>query len=290
MSKFARPTANTAQNTTTKLNNDDWEFVEEDTEYVDDDVFTDITDEEQTIKEPVTETLVTGKSETESSKSNFFKGIFTAIKEDLKGSSTEQTLTDTDNLDDKPAPAKKKSKSKNGWSKKLLNLYKIINDFLFKVLLGILGLLTKIPIVGKVIKPLLKATKVLRIISNFLPLLLIPLILFIGCKLSVPNSITEIELPDEGHITVGQTKVANDHVELKILNDGNVVAKDVLLKAKIYSYQPRLNPITWFKWQYNADCEGKELPPVNIDESKTINLQCSYFGIFPKAVVALDGE
>lgn len=237
-------------------------------------------------------------------------GIIQAIKDDLTGKSGDSKAPI--NYDDNQAPVdepesetnrskpKSKNKRKNDRkapnTKKALKLlftpYKKVTNLLFKVIAFVLTLLSRIPIVGKVFKPALAATRILNQIALILPIVLVPLVIYWVGSSVIPSGNETVELPDNGSVSITQSDYANDSIVVTLANNGDVVATNVLVSAKLHSWNPQLaSPSSWILWKPDSSCESTEAPEIDIDSQQTMTIPCHPAeGWFAKPVVYVSSE
>lgn len=177
----------------------------------------------------------------------------------------------TDKSDKKPSKKKGKKGRKLAFLAPIAKVYGTISDFVFNILLGALNVLTKIPIIGKLFRPLLSLTRVLKKISKGLPVVLIVAVMAGISYFSVPSSVS-IELPDEGAVTMSQFKYDDGTVSGLIENNGFTIA-DIQVDFNIYTLQPSINPLTWFIPKVVETCSTEALS-IDIDSSKEISAEC----------------
>ena len=242
------------------------------------------------------------------------KGRFASIKEQVladargedpaKAAKTRPAVDDEDEADDGKQEGSARKKGRDGSSavKKtgaaLLNnpiaklirtllspvakLWMLVGSILVKVITVVVGILAKLPIIGKFIAPFLKATRVLNWMKGLLPLLLILGLLFWTGQKDVPLS-SSVSLPDNGSVSFdsfgydGATRTAHGTVH----NTGDVIA-DVKVSFTVDTVHPTLNPFTWFAFRPSGTCATKPVS-LDIDVSKTVSVTCeNVSGLFPK--------
>jgi hypothetical protein len=163
-------------------------------------------------------------------------------------------------------------------------LYTGIVNFIFGILTTVLGILSKLPLIGFIFKIALEATKVLRAIAQY-----IPLAFFIGglitvSYLSVPRD-SLVVLPDSGGATFNNFQYdsrSNSAVGI-IVNTGDIIA-DVQPVFEIRAIKPGLNPVSWVIPEVVSKCEAKSVQ-VDIDSTMNVTAKCSenITGFFPRA-------
>lgn len=170
---------------------------------------------------------------------------------------------------DKPKKGKKQKPSKIFAPFK--KVYNLLINFFFGILTGVLGILAKLPIIGKLFKPLLSATNILRKVAASLPIVFIIGGMVLASYLSVPRS-SEIELPDEGSATFSSFSYDDGVVSGTVQNTGEVIA-EVTANFKIYTIKPGINPLSWFMPKEVASCSS-DLITIDIDDSKEVSTTC----------------
>jgi hypothetical protein len=162
--------------------------------------------------------------------------------------------------------------------------YTGIVNLIFGILTAILGILSKLPLIGFVFKIALEATRVLRAIAQY-----IPLVFFIGALVavsyfSVPRD-SLIALPDSGGATFNnfQYDAGSNSASATIINTGDIIA-DVQPQIEIRAIKPGLNPVTWVIPEVVSKCESKSVR-VDIDSTMNVIAKCSepITGFFPRA-------
>lgn len=216
-----------------------------------------------------------------------FGGIFDSIKKDLKG---ETSNDDEKDIDDESKTERKKRKPKNKGPNvftKVLSpfkkLYMILVNICFNIVEMLLKVLSYIPIINLLVKPLLAATNILRTIALYLPIVFIVGGMFLVSYFSVSKS-HAIELPDLGAATFTdftfdkETKMVSG----VITNEGEVIAK-VTPVFTVHVLEPTWNPKTWVIPNEVKTCEGN-IVNVDIDNDETISVNCnvSVDGFWPR--------
>lgn len=134
----------------------------------------------------------------------------------------------------------------------------------------ILRSLAAIPILGLLFKPLLKLGSIGVAILGLIPLLIIPLVIFLIASNSVPggNSITG---PDSAAASVADFSLSGDKATATVTNSGEVVA-DVTTTFTVWSYNP-FGGGSIFAFDEVASCTADEVS-VDIDASVTVAATC----------------
>lgn len=171
-----------------------------------------------------------------------------------------------------------------GWIySSIKNLYFKLVDLSFSLIIGILGILSRIPFIGKFFGAAKSAVSIVRKIASLFPLVfLILLLVFLNWK-SVDSNTTS-QLPDEAKFSISQGEFNKDNgtALAKVENISDVsMGADVTMT--VYSWQPSLNPVTWVLHQEDITCDPTfvELQP---GESKEIDFTCQgeLHGMFPR--------
>lgn len=206
------------------------------------------------------------------------KGKKETIEEESPNSENDETNLDENNADKTP----KKQKSSSNPLLKILKLiskpYTVIADFLLKLLLMILSFLGMLPIIGKLLQPFLKESKVWRVFSYLLPVLLVFGFMWwngSGSSLVKQSSTT---FPDGG-----SAKFYNFHYDSKtkevvgtVENNGEVIA-EVVPTFTVESMNYSINPTSWFYPKKEKPCVGKPIN-VQIGEKVSAKAECNWSG------------
>lgn len=161
-----------------------------------------------------------------------------------------------------------------GFLAPIRSFYTAIVNIIFGIITTILGILSKLPLIGFIFKIALEATKVLRAIAQY-----IPLVFFIGALVavsyfSVPRD-SLIGLPDSGGATFAEFSYdsANNSVAGVITNTGDIIA-DVQPEFTVKTIQPGLNPVSWVIPQPTSSCVTESVR-VDIDSTTKVTAKCS---------------
>lgn len=161
-----------------------------------------------------------------------------------------------------------------GFLAPIRSFYTAIVNIIFGIITTILGILSKLPLIGFVFKIALEATKVLRAIAQY-----IPLVFFIGALVavsyfSVPRD-SLIALPDSGGATFTEFTYdpASNSVTGLITNTGDIIA-DVQPEFTVKTIQPGLNPVSWVIPEVTSKCVAKSVR-VDIDSTTKVTAKCS---------------
>lgn len=153
------------------------------------------------------------------------------------------------------------------------SFYTTIVNILFGIITTILGILSKLPLIGFVFKIALEATRVLRTIAQY-----IPLVFFIGALaavsyFSVPRD-NAIGLPDSGGAAFNefQYDAATNSASGTIVNTGDIIA-DVIPEFTVKSIQPTLNPVSWVIPKETSKCVATSVQ-VDIDSTINVTAKC----------------
>lgn len=171
-----------------------------------------------------------------------------------------------------------------GFLRPIKSLYTGIVNVIFGILTTVLGILSKLPLIGFVFKIALEATKVLRAIAQYIPLAFFIGGLVLTSYLSVARE-SIIALPDSGGATFNnfQYDSASNSASGVILNTGNIIA-DVQPTFEIKSIKPGANPVSWVIPETVSTCEIESVQ-VDIDATMNVTAKCSepITGFFPRA-------
>lgn len=153
-------------------------------------------------------------------------------------------------------------------------LYMMIVGFLLSILTTILSLLSKVPFIGKIFKPILAATKILEKIALSFPIILVILVLVFINYRAVPHS-TTIQLPDNGSVSFNKFDYdpSTGKVSGTAENTGEVIASDLNSRFVFYSLQPGLNPKSWVIPVEIGKCQGNTVS-VDIESSVIVSGTC----------------
>jgi len=157
----------------------------------------------------------------------------------------------------------------------ITNIYMFFVNIFFNLLMFILKILSSIPIIGMIFKPILSATEILKKIANFFPLLFTVGVLFAINYYIVPQKST-IELPDNGSGVIQNLSYDSNTNLVKgtIVNTGDVIL-EVTPTVTVYSLNPQLtSPLTWILSRESQTCVG-ETVSIDIDTEQQISIQCS---------------
>lgn len=219
----------------------------------------------------------------------------TKIEEEVE---EEEDLTEEEELDsDDVKPRKKKPRKKKrgkrlpnifGFLTPIKKLYLFVVNLFFKVLTTILGILSKLPIIGRFVSPILGMTRLLQQLANYLPIVVLIGAMILASFLSIPRE-HMIELPDSGSATFNSFKYDSKKQVAKgtITNTGEVIAT-VEPEFTVMTLQPELmKPKTWVVPQEVFKCNG-DYTSVDIESEEKIEVKCSSKkdipGYFPRVV------
>lgn len=224
-------------------------------------------------------------------------------EEDFNNISREKELEEDDEEDMEPEdeleslfesvskkkPKNKKKKGKNkGLSLKSNFLVKgymwfagILYDFLTK-LITILG---KIPVIGRIFRPLNKVIKVGG--KKYFPLIFLVFLIFIPFFLSVPSGV-KMSLPDGGALETHTFSYSDDIAKGIIENTGDIVLTGEPI-YNIYGFKPSLNPKTWITFSYLGSCQGDPIE-IDISDIKEVSMKCipEANGLFKKTSIEFE--
>ena len=161
-----------------------------------------------------------------------------------------------------------------GWVYSFIkNLYFKLVDLSFSLIMGILGILSRIPFIGKFFGAAKSAVNIVRKIASLFPLVfLILLLVFLNWK-SVDSNTTS-QLPDEAKFSISQGEFNKDNgtASAKVENISDVsMGADVTMT--VYTWQPSLNPVTWVLHQEDITCDPTFVE-LQSGESKEIDFTC----------------
>lgn len=200
-----------------------------------------------------------------------------------------------DNVEDLKAlfePVSKKEKKKKDNEDKnskfslkdnpLVNGYMFIAGILYNILTKLITFLGKIPVIGKIFRPLNKFIKVGG--KKYFPLVFIILLFFIPFYFSVPKGVN-LELPDEGAMQTHSFDYSDGVASGTIENTGDIIITGEPI-YKIYGYKPSINPKTWVTYSYLGSCNGESID-IDISEEKEVSTKCDpeNNGLFKKASI-----
>lgn len=195
----------------------------------------------------------------------------------------EPTIDQDEELNGQPERNRRSGTKIFGFLAPVRALYAGIVNFIFGILTTVLGILAKLPLIGFIFKIALEATRVLRAIAQY-----IPLVFFIGglitvSYLSVPRD-SLIVLPDAGGSTFENFSYdsGSNTAAGTITNTGDIIA-DVQPEFEVRAIKPGLNPVSWVIPEVVSKCEAKSVR-VDIDSTMNVTAKCSepITGFFPR--------
>lgn len=296
-----------------EFDDDEWDYEEEEEDqepiaegdepfdYYDDD------NEEDNEPEKPTKKLPNKKSKKKSgSLKEKLNGLKSQIMADVKGEKipdADAVIDDDDDDDDsmaipapvskkggakgKPAPEKPSKGNSGAAGGKRGNIFKRIYmgivGFFFKMLTFILNLLSSLPLIGRLFKPLVKATGIIEKIALFMPIIFLIGVVVIVNIITVPLS-SNIKLPDNGAATFKNFKYdsENNAASGNIINTGEIIV-DVEPEFSVYAMEPSLNPISWIVPVEVAKCYSERVY-VDIDSEQEVTAICEETtGIFKRS-------
>lgn len=215
-----------------------------------------------------------------------------ALAEAEKSSAEESSPADGDEeaKGEKPAKKPKGSRSKSGSPKVSFGplvgvlslpwrLYSSLAGFLFGVLEAIVGLLSKIPLIGipfRILGGLLSSVPLLwkKLIVLFL---LVAVVWGGGFAIGniLPKPGATIELPDSGSASFTDVELSGGRVTGEIENTGETSLQ--LFPSVTVSQRELLNPGTWFSPAEVGSCEG-DLVEIPIDATMKVAFDCGFEG------------
>lgn len=195
--------------------------------------------------------------------------------------------TQNDELEESGSPEEGRTKSPIrifGFLRPIKSLYTTIVNIIFGIITAILGILSKLPLIGFIFKIALEATKVLRAIAQYIPLAFFIGILVAVSYFSVPRD-SLIGLPDSGGATFTEFSYdpASNSASGVIFNTGDIIA-DVEPVFTIKSIQPGPNPVSWVIPAIATTCVADAVQ-VDIDSTINVTATCSeaVTGFIPRA-------
>lgn len=251
-------------------------------------------------------------SDDDKNNNNFLNNLLNRLKlmkeqisADLKGDEIPESLTDEDeddkeqetedsnneNNSNKKGKNRAASKAANPFKKlfqlkifsPIIKLYKMVVNVCFGVLNFVLGILSKLPIVGKFLKPVLAASKTLQKIATFMPIILVILILVLLNIFLVPRNYESTDLPDGAALTISDFSYDGETASATVANTGEIILDNVEIEFEIYSMQPNANPKTWIIPQPSSKC-STQVETIDIEGEVEISASCGFEkGKFPRA-------
>lgn len=230
------------------------------------------------------------KKKSKSNSSGGFKNKFANIKQqilsDIKGEDykPEEKENDQDLENDFKDDDTSENDNKKKFNAPKINLgflsfiakpYMFLVKLCFGLVNFILSVLSKTPIIGKLIQPVIGATKILEKIALFLPIVFIIGIFAFISYLQVPRE-SEATFPDNGSAVFNEFKYdskTNSATGLAT-NTGDVIL-DLEAKFVVYAITPTINPKSWFIPEEIGECSSKELTEVDIESSEKITVKCN---------------
>lgn len=255
-------------------------------------------------------------SDDDKNNNNFLNNLLNRLKlmkeqisADLKGDDIPESLTDEDeddkeqktedsndkNNSNKKGKKRGASKAQNPFKKlfqlkifsPIIKLYKMVVNVCFGILNFVLGILSKLPIVGKFLKPVLAASKTLQKIATFMPIILVILILVLFNIFSVPRNYESTDLPDGAALTISDFSYDGETASATVANTGEIILDNVEIEFEIYSMQPNANPKTWIIPQPSSKC-STQVETIDIEGEVEVSASCGFEkGKFPRATAHL---
>lgn len=192
---------------------------------------------------------------------------------------------DSSSHEDQPSKDKKGIKKPNFKNpfKFVGTFYKKIVDIIFSVLTTILSILSKIPIIGRIFKPLLQMTRFLKKLAGMTPIILLLVIVILANFFMVPRSVS-MTMPDNGSATFDsfsydkKTSTASGVVS----NTGEIIV-DAYPEFEVWAWNPQLkNPKSWVLQQPVKTCK---VDPISVDitNKSKVSSKCGEIkGFFPR--------
>lgn len=165
--------------------------------------------------------------------------------------------------------------------------YLFVVNTVLKALEWTLGLLGRIPVIGKPFRWLRDLTEVLRYIATCIPVILFIILVVYLNHSAVPPKV-DASMPDDGHLTISSMSYDGDTQSAvgTIVNDGEIIA-EVQPKFTVYSSSP-LNPVSWAFPKKQMECLGTVVK-LEAGESRVVKTKCSQGagGLFKKTSATL---
>lgn len=169
---------------------------------------------------------------------------------------------------------KKKEKQSNPETEnKSPGIVSKIHSVFLNMLLKITGLLSKLPVIGKVFEPTEKLMTILGRIAYFVPLILLFVIFLITNNMAI-NKTEAHDLPDEGQVTVQNIEFneSDNVINAEMANTGNIIAES-RVDFSVKSTQLSMNPVHWFIPQEVTTCSSDWIS-VDLDDIQDITASC----------------
>lgn len=136
---------------------------------------------------------------------------------------------------------------------------------------AILTLLSRIPILGMLFKPLIPLAGFITILLFLLPLVLLPFIIFgIAGKGLIEES--SAEGPDNSLVALADFEYVDGNAQAMVTNKGETIA-NVVVTFDILSYAPTWDPSTWWDYKKVTTCTSEEIS-VEIDGNFLVSTPC----------------
>lgn len=288
---FANPFDNEKPRTRKQVKSEDSE--PEESEEAAEDEESDETAQSGSLKDKVSSLLSPAKAK------RGLANYFAKINAELHGEDLPKPRTEEDEVNSEPINDENFSNDSEqaprsgakifGFLSPIKALYTGIVNFIFAILTTVLGILSKLPLIGFIFKIALEATKVLRAIAQY-----IPLAFFIGGLIaisyfSVPRE-SLIALPDSGGATFNnfQYDSSSNSAVGTIINTGDIIA-NVQPEFEVRAIKPGLNPVSWVIPEVVSKCTSASVQ-VDIDSTMNVTAKCSepITGFFPRVTGVLN--
>lgn len=152
--------------------------------------------------------------------------------------------------------------------------YRAFHKGVFGLIIKILNVFCAIPFIGKFFRPIKEATRLLEMLTHFLPVVLI-VGLWLFTNMSYVTSSASGEFPDEGEVEIGSGSYDRDSntLEAEAENTGGIMV-NVESEYTVYSSQFSLNPVSWFIPREVTTCTGA-WTAVEQSDITTIEAECA---------------
>lgn len=164
----------------------------------------------------------------------------------------------------------------------LKSIYMAIVNLFFKIVQSLLGILSSLPLIGGLVKPLQGMTSLLQNIALALPVVFVIGVIVLVWWFSAPSSDT-VELPDMGSAKVSSFSYDRDtgEVTATVENTGDIIA-ETSVDFSVRTLQPTWNPISWAVPEEVSTCSTEAI--VEIENSIEVTASCDVDveGFFPR--------
>lgn len=197
-----------------------------------------------------------------------------ADEEDLSSENEEEEDGTEGDEEDQRRNPKRGSRNPFGFLSPIKTLYMGLVNLIFGVISAVLGILSKLPLIGFIFSAALGATQILKGIAQYLPLVFVIGGLATVSYFSIPRD-SQMIMPDNGGATFTEFVYNSDShtVSGLVTNTGDIIA-EVQPEFKVMTIQPELNPLTWFIPSETSVCVSDTVW-VDIDDATQITVECS---------------